>query len=176
MVCPHHYILITTDNLTHLMLCSSTFPRLAISKFRNVYEQIEDNFVRSILLGSLEEIAFFFRLTDDGIRRELYIEPRFEIALWFGPDSQLGCCSRLLYGYTLRVPTEWRKQVKDLEVALKALTAVQASFMSWEMDELLNPRLFRQLRSYPTSADEKVKEERSTKTESTDSDSEFSSD
>jgi hypothetical protein len=148
----------------------------AISKFRNVYEQIEDTFVRVRILGGLWEIAVFFRHTDDDTCRQRRIERRFHIAMWFGPVSQLGCCRRLLYLHGLHIPAEWREQVEELVVALKALTAAQASLMSWEMEELLlrellGPQIFRQVYGPPALADEKGKEEMCTKTESTDSDS-----
>jgi hypothetical protein len=69
----------------------------------------------------------------------------------------------------LRVPAEWRKQVEELVVALKALSAAQASLMSREMFDLLCPRHFR--RSPRALANEKGKEEMFANTESTDSDS-----
>jgi energy-converting hydrogenase Eha subunit A len=62
-----------------------------------------------------------------------------KIAMWSGPIPQLGYFKRLLYGHRLHVPTEWRKQVKELVVALKALDAAQISLMSGEMFELLMP-------------------------------------
>jgi hypothetical protein len=116
-------IWIKTDKPTHLMLRSSTFPRPAISKFKNIYEQIEDEFVRSILLGGLWDFALFFRHTDDDTRRQRYIEKEIDITMWFGPVCQLGCCKHLLYDHMLRVPAEWREQVEELVVALKVLTA-----------------------------------------------------
>jgi hypothetical protein len=123
------------------------------------------------MLGGLWEIAAFFRFTDDDTCRQRRIERHFNIAMWFGPVSQLGCCRRLLYLHGLHIPAEWREQIKELVVALKALTATQASLMDWEMVELLDPRLFRRLCRPPALADEKGKEERYMKTESTDYDS-----
>lgn len=109
-------------------------------------------------------------------RRHRLLEEFREIALWFGPIPQRGCCKRLLYSHMLYVPSEWREQVKELVVALKALTAAHASLMWLEMDELLyRPMVRRVLRHRPAIlaefpwADEKCKEERSVKTESTES-------
>jgi hypothetical protein len=156
------------------MLRSSTFPRPAISKFRNVYDQVDTDYaygyLRFSLLLKLREIALFCRHNDT--RRHRHIGEIRKIALWFGPFPQLGCCRRLLYGHMLYVPTKWREQVKELVVALEALTAAQASLMSREMVELLMPHFTSIcLRILPALADERSKEERSVKTESTDSDS-----
>jgi hypothetical protein len=164
-------IRIATDKVTHLMLRSSPFPRPAIRKFKNVYEQIECEFIGSILLGGLWNFALFFRHTDDDTLRQRYIEKEIEIAMWFGPVSQLGCWRGLLYRHMLLVPTEWRVQVQELVMALKVLTAVQASLMFREMWDLLCPRPFRRLLSRPALTYKKGKEERCAETESTDSDS-----
>jgi hypothetical protein len=167
----HRCIWITTDKSTHLMLRSSTFPRLAISKFRNVYEQLECGFVKSLVLHGLWYIARFFRHTDDDTRRQRFIKSEIEVAKWFGPTPQLGC-ERLLYGcYGLYIPAEWRKQVKELMVALKPLTAAQASLMWWEMVELLRLHCSRRRRSPPALANEKGKKDKGAETECTDSDS-----
>jgi hypothetical protein len=179
MVCPdHRCICVTTDNLTHLMLRPSTFPRPAISKFRNIYEQIEDEFGRRCLRLKLSTIAIHFcRDITDTRNQHRTIENFREVALWYSPISQLGCCKRLLYGYRLPSPTEWREQVERLVVALKALNATQAKSMSQEMMKLYCPHIFYYVRSRSYRAlalrlaKEKGKEERCGKTESTDSDS-----
>jgi hypothetical protein len=122
MVClDDHCIWITTDELTHLMLRSSTSPRPAISKFRNVCAQIERVIWKMSLLWRLGDIAIHFSrdITDTRNQHRLIEEIR-EIALWFGPTSQLGWWKRRLYRYMLHVPAEWREQVEGLVVALKA--------------------------------------------------------
>jgi hypothetical protein len=78
------------------MLRSSTFPRPAISKFRNVYEQIVYELGRMALLWRSRDIADLVRYTD-ARRHRRPIEGIREIALWSGPIPQLGCCKRLLY-------------------------------------------------------------------------------
>jgi hypothetical protein len=167
-------IWITTNALTLLMLRSSTFPHQAISKFRNVYEQIEGETWRLRLLRGLRWIALFFRHTDDDTVRQRYVYRVIEFALLSGPASQLGCWKRLLYDYSwgLYIPAEWREQVEELAVALKALTAAQASLMFWEMWQLLDPRPFHRLGSRPALAKKEGTEERCEKTEFTESDSE----
>jgi hypothetical protein len=117
----------------------------ATSKFRNVYEQIDDEWWRKNLMDTLGKIALYFRHPCDDTRRHRHIETDFrETAMWSGPVSQLGYCKRLLYCFGLHA--EWRKQVEELVVALKALTAAQASKMAWEMLELLDPGAFRTYR------------------------------
>jgi hypothetical protein len=124
------------------------------------------------LLWKLREIALFCEHNDT--RRRRLIEVIGGIALWSGPISQLGCCKRLLYKHMLYVPTEWREQVKELVAALNPLSTSHATLMSLEMDELLYRPILRRLgllHHLDALADEKCKEERSVKTESTDSDS-----
>jgi hypothetical protein len=163
-----------TDTLTHLMPRSSTLPHQAISKFRIVYEQIEGEPRRWSLMGGLWEIALFAPPTDDATRRERYIDEEMGIVMWLGPISQLGCRKRLLYNWCcgLYIPGEWRKQVKELIVALKALTNAQASLMFWRMLQLLDPRRFHRLsRSrLPLVRTTGGKEEWCEKTKATDSD------
>jgi hypothetical protein len=91
-------------------------------------------------MSRLEDIALF-------VQRHRHIETEIrETAMWGGPDSQLGYCKRLLYCTELHVPAEWRKQVEELMVALKTLTAAQIRLMAWEMLELLSsPSTFHSL-------------------------------
>jgi hypothetical protein len=177
----HRCIWIPTDILTHLMLRSSTQRfQTAISKFQNVYEQIEKELWRKQLIYELMHIALLFRRPFyDETRRHRHIETDFrDTAMWCCPISQYGCCKRLLY-YMLHIPAEWREQVEELVVAMKALPAAQAELMSWEMLELLGPRYYRGLRHIHMRHKEEDllmkiavgKEERYVRTESTDSDS-----
>jgi hypothetical protein len=154
---------------------SSTFSHQAISKFRNVYEQIECDDMRWSLMGGLWVMALSFRPTDDDTQRQHYIDEDIGIAIWLAPTSQLGCCKRLLYNWCcgLYIPAEWREQVEELMVALKALTTAQASLMFWEMLQLLDPRRFHRFRGLPPLlANHKEGEQWCEKTKATDSDSE----
>jgi hypothetical protein len=139
---------------------------------------MEDYDWREDLMTRLEDIALF-------VHRHRHIETDIrETAMWYGPVPQLGFCTRLAYCTELHTPAEWREQVEELLVALKALTAAHASLMVWEMAELLSPRTFRnlQLRKsrqlWKLCKEEKLSmkravgtEERCMKTESTDADS-----
>jgi hypothetical protein len=98
------------------------------------------------LIGDLQDIALDFRhLYYDQTRYHRHIGTDFRrTALLSGPTSQYGCCKRFLfYIYT---PAEWREQVEELLVAMKALTFAQVSLMYWEMLELLRPSSYRFLR------------------------------
>jgi hypothetical protein len=122
-------------------------------------------------------LSFFSRhAEDDDTLRQRHIDEEIEFALWAGPASQLGCCKRLLYDYSwgLYIPAEWREQVEELVVALKALTAAQASLMNWQMWQLLGPRPLKRLGSRPAllANNKEGKEERCEKTVSTGPDSE----
>jgi hypothetical protein len=127
-------------------------------------------------MGGLWSIALSFPLTDDTTRRERYVDERIGIAMWLGPTSQFSWCKRLLYNWCcgLYIPAEWRKQVEELMVALKALTTAQASFMFWEMLQLLDPSRFHLLsrRRLPLVRTKEGKEEWCEKTKAADSDSE----
>jgi hypothetical protein len=132
----------TTDKLAHSPDASLFNVSPAISKFRNVYEQMENEYWREHLKSRLEDIALFVHR-----HRHRHIETYIrETIMWHGPVSQLGCCKRSLYRNGLHVPAEWRKQVEELLVALKTLTAAQVRSMAWEMAELLSsPSTFHSL-------------------------------
>jgi hypothetical protein len=126
-------------------------------------------------MDGLWGIALSLPLSNDTTQRERYVDEEMGIVMWCCPTSQLGCCKRLVYNWCcgLYVPAEWRKQVKGLMVALKALTTAQASLMFWEMLELLDPRRFHRLsRSrLPLVRTTGGKEEWCEKTKATDSES-----
>jgi hypothetical protein len=141
MVCPDY----RCNYLDHNGYTYSPDPSLfnvspAISKFRNVYEQMEDEYWREHLMSRLDDIALF-------VHRHRHIETYIrETAMWHGPLSQLGCWKRSLYRNGLHIPAEWRKQVEELLVSLKTLTAAQIRLMAWEMLELLSsPSTFHSL-------------------------------
>jgi hypothetical protein len=165
------------------MLRSSTFPHQAISKFRNIYEQIEDKsgLLMTLLGISLSTVWF----ANDDTQRQRHIEDIHETTLWSGPISQLGCCKRLLYAYKLHAPAEWREQVEELVAALKDLTAAQAWTISSAMMKLLRPDIYYHTRKTRLAflakkegkelaflAKKEGKEELCEKTESSESDSE----
>jgi hypothetical protein len=132
------------------------------------------------LLWRLRGVAlfsFWHRDDDTDTLRQRYIEKEIEYVLWAGPASQLGCWKRLLYdnSWGLYIPAEWREQVDELVVALKALTTAQALLMYGEMRQLLDPRPFHRLGSRPLLANRDGKEERCEKTESTESESDSES-
>jgi hypothetical protein len=123
------------------------------------------------LLMDLLGFALRFRHTDTCHQHRRIADMR-ETVLWSGPISQHGCCKRLLYGYKLHVPTEWREQVEGLVVAMKALNAAQTSLLSQEIMKLYRPRTFHRIRrSAIALANKQGKEDRYAETESTDSDS-----
>jgi hypothetical protein len=131
------------------------------------------------LIGDLEDIAIDFRhLYYDQTHYHRHIGSDLRrTALWGGPISQYGCCKRFLF--YIHTPAEWRVQVEELVVALKALTFAQVSLMYWEMLELLRPSHYRLVRCIHMQHKEEDllmknavdKEERCVETESTDSDS-----
>jgi hypothetical protein len=132
------------------------------------------------LLYELGHIDTHFRYSYyDETRRHRHIETDFRAAaMCCCPLSQYGCFKRLLH-HMLHSPAEWRKQVEELVVAMKALTDAQAELMSWEMIELLDPCLYRRLRRYLMRYKEedslmKSEEDRCVRTESTYSDSSYS--
>jgi hypothetical protein len=126
----------------------------------------------------LKVIAIFFRHPYyDETRYHHHIETDFRrAAMRSYPTSQYGCSKRLYYYF--HTPAEWREQVEELLVALKALTFAQVSLMNWEMIELLHPSSSRFLRRIQMRQKEEDllmksavdKEETCVETESTDSD------
>jgi hypothetical protein len=98
-------------------------------------------------MSSLGYIDRYCRYPDDDTDRHHQIETHFRwSAMNSGPVSQLDCCQCLAYCTELHIPAEWREQVEELLVALKALTAAQTSLMVWEIAELLSPHTLRSLR------------------------------
>jgi hypothetical protein len=155
----------------------------AISKFHNVYEQIETDLWRKLLTVRLMNIAqseFLFRRWSyrDETRHHRRIETDFRhTAMWSCPTT--GCFKHFLLYYLQQIPAGWREQVEDLVVAMKALTAAQAVLMAWEMVELLDPFLYRgnyflHMRHKEEVLLMKSEEERCVRTESTDCDSSYS--
>jgi hypothetical protein len=131
-------------------------------------------------------LIYIFRHADTSLplplTRHHIIEIHFRWSAMIScPVSQLGFCTRLAYCTELHAPAEWREQVEELLVALKASTAAQVSMMVWEMAELLSPRTFRSLQIMKEDQLMKKKklsmkravdtEERCMRTESTDADS-----
>jgi hypothetical protein len=132
-------------------------------------------------MSSLASISRYCRDDDTVVHHEIEICLRWS-AMNSGPVSQLGYCELLGYITELYIPAEWREEVEELLVALKALTAAQISSMVWEMAELLSPHTFRFLhycrarQLKRTEEDLLMKkavdtEERSVTTESTDAES-----
>jgi hypothetical protein len=95
------------------------------------------------LILEFRKIAIDFRRPYyDGTRHHRLIETDFRrTAMWGGPISQYGCCKRFLF--YIHTPAEWKEQVEELLVAMKALTFAQVSLMYWEMLELLRPSHYR---------------------------------
>jgi hypothetical protein len=115
----------------------------ASNKFWKLYEQIEDEEARSDLLGSLNSIFVLF--PDNDTLRHHYVETEFrKMAMMCGPEAQLGWCKRL-YCRAYQPTAEWREQVKELVVALKAITTNECEILWWKMCESAYPTLLDEL-------------------------------
>jgi hypothetical protein len=99
-----------------------------------VFEQIEDEFWRRELMSDLAGPSFFRHSDDDDTSRRYrrYIETSFRetrTAIWCGPGGPHSWrnSNRLhwISALTFKTTAVWKEQVKELVIALKAITSYQ---------------------------------------------------